>query len=126
MRSLNWIAEVRHFRPTVPVILVGCKSDLRDDQRVIIELSRTANCPVSPEEVRSSFSRVHDSSFSTHVPKARAAAQGIGAEQYVECSARSGENVHRLFELAAWIAIDGSKSTRGRHARGTKHICVIL
>jgi Ras homolog gene family, member A len=33
------------------MILVGCKKDLRYDQRAIEELRKTSQKPVSPEEV---------------------------------------------------------------------------
>ena len=44
-----------HFCAGLPIILVGCKKDLRRDPRVIEELRKTSQRPVTPEEVRSSF-----------------------------------------------------------------------
>jgi len=41
-----------HFCAGLPIILVGCKKDLRRDPRVIEELRKTSQRPVSPEEVR--------------------------------------------------------------------------
>jgi len=35
----------------MPIILVGCKKDLRYDQKTIEELRKTSQKPVSPEEV---------------------------------------------------------------------------
>ena len=40
-----------HFCAGLPIILVGCKKDLRRDQRVIEELRKTNQRPVTPEEV---------------------------------------------------------------------------
>ena len=40
-----------HFCPNLPIILVGCKKDLRRDPRVIDELRKTSQRPVTPEEV---------------------------------------------------------------------------
>eukprot|EP00061_Rhincodon_typus_P002749 g18363.t1 len=37
----KWMPEVRHFCPSVPVVLVGNKKDLRSDQRVWKELARS-------------------------------------------------------------------------------------
>jgi hypothetical protein len=48
---LQWISEVQHFCTGLPVILVGCKKDLRRDPRVIEELRRINQRPVTPEEV---------------------------------------------------------------------------
>lgn len=40
-----------HFCQGLPIILVGCKKDLRYDQKTIEELRKTSQKPVSPEEV---------------------------------------------------------------------------
>jgi GTPase SAR1 family protein len=45
-----------HFCAGLPIILVGCKKDLRRDNKTIDELRKTNQRPVTPEEVRiSSF-----------------------------------------------------------------------
>ena len=49
---MQWISEVMHFCAGLPIILVGCKKDLRRDQRVIEELRKTNQRPDTPEEVR--------------------------------------------------------------------------
>lgn len=41
-----------HFCPHLPIILVGCKKDLRYDQKTIEELHKTSQKPVTPEQVR--------------------------------------------------------------------------
>lgn len=40
-----------HFCQGLPIILVGCKKDLRYDAKTIEELRKTSQKPVSPEEV---------------------------------------------------------------------------
>lgn len=40
-----------HFCAGLPIILVACKKDLRRDPRVIEELRKTNQRPVTPEEV---------------------------------------------------------------------------
>lgn len=40
-----------HFCSGLPIILVGCKKDLRREPRVIEELRKTNQRPVTPEEV---------------------------------------------------------------------------
>lgn len=42
-----------HFCAGLPVLLVGCKKDLRRDPKTIEELRKTSQRPVTPEEVRS-------------------------------------------------------------------------
>ena len=48
---LQWISEVLHFCQGLPIILVGCKKDLRYDQKTIEELHKTSQKPVTPEQV---------------------------------------------------------------------------
>ena len=48
---LQWISEVLHFCASLPIILVGCKKDLRYDQKTIEELHKTSQKPVTPEQV---------------------------------------------------------------------------
>ncbi|CAE6472746.1 unnamed protein product [Rhizoctonia solani] len=77
----KWISEVMHFSAGVPIILVGCKKDLRDDPKTIEELGKTGQKPVTAEE-------------------GMAVAQSIGARHYLECSAKSGEGVHEVLQYA--------------------------
>ena len=49
---LQWISEVLHFCQGLPIILVGCKNDLRHDPKTIEELAKTSQKPVTPEQVR--------------------------------------------------------------------------
>jgi len=51
----QWISEVLHFCQGLPIILVGCKKDLRYDQKTIEELHKTSQKPVTPEQVRTSL-----------------------------------------------------------------------
>ena len=48
----KWQPEVSHFCPATPVILVGCKKDLRHDRRTVEELRKTSQSPVTPEQVK--------------------------------------------------------------------------
>ena len=47
-----WAAEVRHFCRGVPVILVGNKTDLRDDPELLQTLARLEQVPVTSEQVK--------------------------------------------------------------------------
>ena len=46
-----------HFCAGLPIILVGCKKDLRRDPKTIENLRKTSQRPVTPEEVWFSDSR---------------------------------------------------------------------
>jgi len=97
----KWISEVMHFCAGLPIILVGCKKDLRRDPRVIEELRKTSQRPVTPEE-------------------GMAVASKIGAKHYLECSARTGEGVREVFQYATRAAL------LSRPGRSKKHHCVVL
>jgi hypothetical protein len=42
---------VLHFCAGLPILLVGCKKDLRNDPRTIDELRKTGQTPVTYDEV---------------------------------------------------------------------------
>jgi len=86
----KWTPEVRHFCPSVPIILVGNKKDLRNDSTTIRELSKMKQQPVSTEE-------------------GMAMADKIGAYGYMECSARTKEGVREVFEMATKAALQTKK-----------------
>ncbi|GBE86782.1 rho small monomeric GTPase [Sparassis latifolia] len=77
--SVKWIEEVRSIcGPSIPVILVGCKSDLRPPEN-------------SPQASSPAFVSRGD---------AERVAQEIGARAYKECSALRIEGVDDVFEAA--------------------------
>jgi Ras homolog gene family, member A len=77
---------VRHYCEGLPVILVGCKSDLRNDQSRLAALSSENSTTVTRE-------------FGSRV------AEEIGAFMYLECSAKTGEGIYRVFDQAARSAL---------------------
>ncbi|KAI9357642.1 P-loop containing nucleoside triphosphate hydrolase protein [Zopfochytrium polystomum] len=89
----KWIGEVRHYCPRRPVILVGCKKDLRHDAQVIEGLRRSGKSPVTFEQ-------------------GQAVAAKIGAHRYLECSARTREGVLELFEHATRAALTSTASPK--------------
>ncbi|KAJ6782586.1 hypothetical protein PWT90_05702 [Aphanocladium album] len=93
----KWISEVLHFCQGLPIILVGCKKDLRYDQKVTNELAKTSQKPVSPEEGEEIRKK-------------------IGAYKYLECSAKTNEGVHEVFEHATRAALL-SRSSRTKHKK---------
>jgi Ras homolog gene family, member A len=119
---LQWISEVMHFCQNLPIILVGCKKDLRRDPRVIDELRKTSQRPVTPEEACPlSFVLFPDLFLLLNLnrPQGMAVAQKIGAKHYLECSAKSGEGVREVFQYATRAALTTRSYQR-------KHRCVVL
>ena len=82
--------EVRHFCPDVPIILVGNKKDLRNDENVKRELSKMKQEPVKSEEGSLMCER-------------------IKAYAYLECSAKTKEGVRDVFTTAARAALADDK-----------------
>uniref|UniRef100_V9L3L6 Rho-related GTP-binding protein RhoB n=1 Tax=Callorhinchus milii TaxID=7868 RepID=V9L3L6_CALMI len=83
----KWMPEVRHFCPGVPVVLVGNKRDLRNDERVRKELARTKQELLRWEDGKSIADR-------------------IGAYDYLECSAKTKEGVWEVFETATRASLN--------------------
>ena len=54
----KWVPEVKHFCPNVPIVLVGNKKDLRNDDYTIKELQRAKQQPVSYSEGEQMASRI--------------------------------------------------------------------
>ncbi|CAG8620990.1 29755_t:CDS:2 [Gigaspora margarita] len=72
----KWIPEITHFCAGLPIIVVGCKKDLRFDPKTIEELQKTSKRPVTYE-------------------KGWSVSQRIKAYKYLECSAKTGEGVQK-------------------------------
>lgn len=94
----KWTPEVKHFCPSVPIVLVGNKKDLRNDPVTIEELAKLKQTTVKPEE-------------------GRAMAERIGAAAYVECSARLKEGIREVFETATRHALKTKKKERRKRCK---------
>ncbi|CAH1176152.1 unnamed protein product [Phaedon cochleariae] len=70
--SLKWVPEVKHFSPSVPIIVVATKTDLREDPSLAC---------YSPDEGRKLKRKVR-------------------AQGYMECSALRMEGLNEIFEGA--------------------------
>lgn len=91
----KWTPEVKHFCPNVPIILVGNKKDLRNDEHTRRELAKMKQEPVKPEEGRDVANR-------------------INAFGYLECSAKTKDGVREVFEMATRAALQVRKNKRRR------------
>lgn len=99
----QWISEVLHFCQGLPIILVGCKKDLRHDPKTIEELTKTSQKPVLSEQVRDPDPEdVNQMLIHLQGEEVR---KKIGAYKYLECSARTNEGVREVFEAATRAAL---------------------
>ncbi|KAG0502111.1 hypothetical protein HPP92_002183 [Vanilla planifolia] len=87
----KWIPELKHYAPGVPIILVGTKLDLRDDQQFFID--HPGAVPISTaqgEELRKT----------------------IGAPAYIECSSKTQQNVKAVFDAAIKVVLQPPKQKK--------------
>jgi Ras-related C3 botulinum toxin substrate 1 len=97
----KWWPEIQHHAPGVPIILVGTKSDLRNDQSMIQQLQAKGMSIIKPEE-------------------AQGRSEEIGAVKYLECSALTQEGFKNVFDEAIRAALNKPK------AAGKKGGCNLL
>ncbi|GER50246.1 Rac-like GTP-binding protein [Striga asiatica] len=101
----KWIPELRHYGPGVPIILVGTKLDLRDDEHLFADHSEAE--PISTvqgEELR----RIS------------------GANSYIECSAKTQQNVKAVFDAAIKAVLQQTKHKKKMVNRKGQKACRIL
>ncbi|GAB5361308.1 hypothetical protein AAMO2058_000702400 [Amorphochlora amoebiformis] len=96
----KWFPEIQHHCPGTPIILVGTKSDLRQDEGMKQKLSSKGISMVSPE-------------------MAESRAKEIGAVKYLECSALTQEGLKTVFDEAIRAALTPKKTKK-------KGGCVII
>jgi len=78
--ELKWMPETRHYCPEVPVVLVATKTDLRQSSST-------------------SSSSLLTMSDGTEL------ARRLSANAYAECSSKTGDGVHDVFQTAARHAL---------------------
>ncbi|XP_071112644.1 ras-like GTP-binding protein rhoA [Haliotis cracherodii] len=88
----TWVPEVRDFCGNVPIILVGTKSDLREDY----ENANVTCIKQGPVKYREGM----------------AMAARIGAVGYLECSSKTDEGVRQVFENAITASMTSKKSRK--------------
>ncbi|KAJ5073450.1 hypothetical protein M0811_08567 [Anaeramoeba ignava] len=75
----KWVPEIHHHCSNVPMILVGTKLDLRDDQDTIMKLEEKGLSPISYQAGMDM-------------------AKEIKAVKYLECSALTQKNLKTVFD----------------------------
>ena len=92
--SSKWIPELIHFCPDVPSILVGTKIDLRGEESALEKLRKQGQQPTTPEQ-------------------GQQLAKKIKALKYLECSAKTGENLKQVFDEAVKAVLFNTGKRKG-------------
>eukprot|EP01156_Anaeramoeba_ignava_P020353 Anaeramoba_ignava/c15161_g1_i3.p1 GENE.c15161_g1_i3~~c15161_g1_i3.p1 ORF type:complete len:197 (-),score=55.11 c15161_g1_i3:121-711(-) len=98
----KWAGEVKHYCPEAPTILVGTKTDLRND-------------PAAQEELRK-----NNADFITQAMGSQLA-QEIHADKYLECSAKTSVNLKTIFDESIRTILKFTKKEEPKKRR-----CLIL
>ncbi|TKR89472.1 hypothetical protein L596_013570 [Steinernema carpocapsae] len=91
----KWIPELRHHCPTTPIVIVGTKTDLRDDTKELEQLAKTKQKPISFEAGQKMAKELH-------------------AFNYVECSALTQRGLKNVFDEAILATLARSKHEKKR------------
>ena len=101
-----WIPEINNYCPGVPFILVGLKSDLRDDSESHAQKLREQGLePIENEKIEEVKNK-------------------IGAQNYIECSSLKQYHIKEVFESAARLS---SKKNSADQAESEKRkVCLLI
>ncbi|XP_047939013.1 rac-like GTP-binding protein 5 isoform X3 [Salvia hispanica] len=100
----KWNSELRHYAPNVPIIVVGSKTDLRDDKQFFVD---------DPEAVLISTAEGEELK------------EMIGAAAYIECSSKTQQNVKAVFDEAIKVIVQQPKQGKKKKTKGQQK-CSIL
>ena len=89
----KWYPEVSHYCPDTPIVLVGTKKDLRDDQRTVKELKEKGQTPIT-------------------YPQGLKLGKEVGAVKYMECSAFTQKGLKAVFDEAIRVTLQPKKVTK--------------
>nr|DAD18299.1 TPA_asm: hypothetical protein HUJ06_019762 [Nelumbo nucifera] len=98
----KWVPELRHYAPSVPIVLVGTKLDLREGKQFYMD--HPGACTISTvqgEELK----------------------KQIGAMSYVECSSKTQQNVKAVFDAAIKVVLQPPKPKKQKKRQ---RLCRVL
>jgi len=100
--SSKWFPEVQHYQPQTPKLLIGTKSDLREDSGTLDKLKQQGQAAVSGGQ-------------------AEELAKKLKAVKYLECSAYTGSNLKGVFDEAVKTVLFGPRKRSGGGGGGSDH-----
>eukprot|EP01088_Endostelium_zonatum_P000566 TRINITY_DN1080_c0_g5_i1.p1 TRINITY_DN1080_c0_g5~~TRINITY_DN1080_c0_g5_i1.p1 ORF type:complete len:201 (-),score=42.22 TRINITY_DN1080_c0_g5_i1:73-675(-) len=99
----TWLPELRHHCPQVPIILVGTKIDLREDEKTVEELKKTGQVGITSDQ-------------------GQKLATEIKALKYLECSALTRKGLKNVFDNALTSVVcephTPTSQSQGKSKRG--------
>jgi Ras-related C3 botulinum toxin substrate 1 len=100
----KWVKEIKEHAPDVPFILVGNKSDLRNDEKF-----KDKCIPID---------------------KAKKMADKIKAERWLECSAKTQDRLKEVFDTCIQVVYDDylkkvKKASKDAGGKGDKKDCIL-
>jgi len=95
----RWYVEIKHHCPSVPMLIVGTKSDLRTDENTLESLKKEGKAPITEEE-------------------ANAMVKDLGALKYLECSALTRQGLKNVFDEALTSVVGGQSGSKGGKTGG--------
>jgi len=98
----KWWPEVTQFSKGTPLVVVGTKTDLRQDDDTRRKLSAQGQMPITSEQ-------------------GEEVAREIDA-RYIECSAKTGSGVQEVFTLA----VQESMKMKGKDTKARRNRCVVI
>ncbi|MBA0623478.1 hypothetical protein Godav_008940, partial [Gossypium davidsonii] len=97
----KWIPELKHYAPGVPIVLVGTKLDLRDDQQFLTD---------------------HPNAVPISTAQGEELKKQIAAPAYIECSSKTQQNVKAVFDAAIKVVLQPPNKNKKKKSGG----CSIL
>ncbi|XP_062220253.1 rac-like GTP-binding protein 3 isoform X1 [Phragmites australis] len=102
---LQWIPELQHYAPGVPIVLVGTKLDLREDKHYMLD---------------------HPGLIPVTTAQGEELHRQIGAMYYIECSSKTQQNVKAVFDAAIKVVIQPPTKLREKKKKKSQRGCSML
>ncbi|KAJ4847635.1 Ras- C3 botulinum toxin substrate 2 [Turnera subulata] len=99
--SKKWVPELRHYAPSVPIVLVGTKLDLREDRQFHLD---------------------YPGAHTISTEQGLELKKQIGALAYVECSSKTQQNVKAVFDAAIKAVLQPPKLKKQKRKHRVCHI----
>ena len=102
----NWLAEIRLLSPKAPFLLVGTKTDLREDPEVLKKMKENGEQPVA-------------------LLQGIKLAKSLGAKEYVECSSLNMVSVKSVFGTVVLVIDQEQGNTKSQKRKSGTQSCSI-